>query len=128
VDFTIEFGGFPQDVTIVLAGPSSPLDFVRLARELNADGRSRAGMAILVDISDLDVSELDDDEMVDAIEPIAARDWAQPALAVALLAPTEPVFTTATLWRAHMGGAKSRREVFRSREYALAWLREQRGA
>jgi hypothetical protein len=127
VEFTIEFGGFPQDVTIALAGAPSPPDFTRLVEALGADPRARAGMAMLVDLAALDVSSLTEEEIAQGIQPVAARDWAEPALAVALVAPTDPVFQAATLWRAHLGGARSRREVFRSREDALAWLRGQRG-
>jgi hypothetical protein len=126
VEFTIEFGGFPQDVTIVVSGSALPLDFVHLARALGADPRARAGMAMLVDLSALDASSIDADLMLEGAEPIVARDWAQPPLAVALVAPSDPLFEAATLWRAHLGGARSRREVFRTREAALAWLEKQR--
>jgi hypothetical protein len=37
-------------------------------------------------------------------------------------------FADAMELRAHLGGARSRRDVFASREDALAWLEEQRGS
>ena len=79
---------------------------------------------MLVDLSALDVSSFTGDEMLVALQPVAAHDWLRPALAVALLAPSDAAFEAATRWRAHLGGSRSRRAVFRSREDALTWLSE----
>ena len=125
MEYAFEFGGGdPQDLTVTLAGCASAGGMRALVRDLMSDARFRAGMAILVDLSALDTAGLTPDEMQAMADAVSGRDWEFPAKAVALVAPSRRGFDAATLYRAHVGGSKSGREVFRSREEALAWLRD----
>lgn len=127
VEFSISSGQVPVDVEITCSGRPTPGDFQRLMEALEDNPRARTGAAMLVDVSELDVSSFADSEvMVASTAPVSVRDWMQPALAVALVAPSEAVFEAATRWRAHLGGRRSRRAVFRAREAAVEWLRQQR--
>ena len=80
-------------------------------------------MTMLVDLSELDTSGLASEEVQGVADAVAGRDWDTPARAIAIVAPGRS-FDHAKLYRAHVGGSKSGREVFRSREDTLAWLRE----
>jgi hypothetical protein len=63
VEFEIEFveGDSPADIEIALSGAPSPSSFVKLNEHLVGDARFRAGMKILADLSELDVSDLPPD-------------------------------------------------------------------
>src|SRR3954453_3268265 len=127
MQFTFTFGGGdPQDLTIVLSGRADPAGLHRLNDALGSDPRFRAGLAILVDVSALDVSGLDSTALAVATEPVVERDWFARPLAVAIVAPDENTFARAAEYRAYVGGSRSKRRVFSSEEEAHAWLREQR--
>jgi hypothetical protein len=83
-------------------------------------------MAVLVDVSALDTSQLSDDELQALSAPMIERDFEYPPLAIAIVAANESTFATAIHHRAYLGGSKSRRDVFASREDALLWLESQR--
>jgi hypothetical protein len=125
MEYSFEFGGDgPQDLTIALAGVASPEDLRELVRDLTSDVRFRAGLALLVDLSAFDSSAVTPEELRGIADAVAGRDWESPARAIAIVAPQDRTFEDAMLYRAHVGGSKSGREVFRSHEDALAWLRE----
>jgi hypothetical protein len=124
--FSFTFGGEPQDLTITLTGRADTRSFKRLNDELTGDPRFRAGLAILVDTSELDVSGLTPDAIEVITEPVVERDWSALPLAAAIVAPTEATSATAALYRAFLGGSRSRRRIFASHAEAKAWLREQR--
>lgn len=123
--FTLSFGGDPQDLTITLTGHADRVGLHRLNAELSADPRYQPGLAVLVDASDLDTSHLTDEALADAAGLIVERDWQTEPLAIAILAPNAETFATAARYRAHLGGSRSRRQVFSNEPDALAWLREQ---
>jgi hypothetical protein len=50
-----------------------------------------------------------------------------PPAAIASIAPDDNGRRILMSYRAHLGGSKSKREVFGNREEALAWLTELRG-
>ncbi|HEY2543767.1 MAG TPA: hypothetical protein VGH92_12040 [Gaiellaceae bacterium] len=127
MQFSFEFGGEPQDLLITLSGSATPQDLRRMNADLISDPRYRTGLAILVDLSQLDASGFDDDGFRFATEPIAERDWEHPPLAIAILAPDQETFDAARLYAAYLGGSASGRAVFRTRVDAIAWLRDQRG-
>ncbi len=128
MDFTIEFGGDPQDVTITLSGVASPEGFLRFNEARLSDQRFREGLLILLDASALDTSQVTESMFQAAVEPMIERERLYPPLGLAILAPDEQTFRDAILTRAHLGGSSSRRGVFGSREAALTWLGEQRAA
>jgi hypothetical protein len=128
MDFSFEFGGDPQDVTVTLWGDASAHGLRRMNEELLADGRYVPGLAILVDLTGLDTGRMDDEGLRTATVAIAERDWHTPPLAIALVAPDERTFADARRYSAYLGGSASGRAIFSTREDAIAWLRERRAA
>ncbi len=127
MEFSIDFGGDgPQDVTVTFVGVATPAGFVRYNAAQSAEPRSFAGMLVLVDVSALDTSQLTDDELQALSAPMIEREFEYPPLAVAIVAANESTFAAAIHHRAHLGGSKSRRDVFASREAALVWLEARR--
>ena len=126
MNYSLEFGGDPQDLTMRLSGALDPLSIRAFVVDLMAHPDYRPGMRIMVDLSDLDTSSITEEEYERVSDVISDRDHRFPAKAIAIVAPTERAFDDATRHRAYVGGSKSGREVFRSREEAAAWLAQQR--
>jgi hypothetical protein len=59
---------------------------------------------------------------------MSLRDWNYPPGAVAIIAPDDQTFGAVQEYRAHLGGAKSNRQLFRNRADAVTWLEEQTAA
>ncbi len=125
MEFTIAFGGAPQDVTIILSGVATAEGFRRFNEARLSDERFRTGLLILLDASSLDTSQMSEAMLQTAIEPMIERERQYPPLALAIVAPNARTFKDAILTRAHLGGSRSRREVFASLEEAVAWLKQQ---
>ena len=125
MEFTIEFGGGPQDVTVTTFGIADLDGSRRLYAALASDPRYRAGMLILVDHSALEMSRLTDLDLERIAAAITESDWNLPPRAVAIVAPSVEPHLRAREAVAHLGGSRSNRRVFTSRDEALAWLGEQ---
>ena len=128
MSFELAFGGDPQDLTITLSGRADPAGVRRLDAALRADPRFKPGLAILVDLTELDTSGLTQESLPGLTELVLQRDWITQPLGVAIVAPDPATFETAPLYRAHLGGTRARRRVFADATAAAAWLREQRDA
>jgi hypothetical protein len=126
VNYSLEFGGDPQDLTMTLSGALDPPSIRAFVQALVAHPDYREGMLILADISGLNTSSISEEEYESVSDAIAGRDHRYPAKAIAIVAPTGRTFDDAMRHRAYVGGSKSGREVFRSREDATAWLASQR--
>jgi hypothetical protein len=127
VEYSIEFGGDPQDVTITMSGCADIDGFRRVTAALVADPRFGAGLTILVDHSALDLTPLSNGDVPKATDALLERDWNFPPKAVAIVAPPTPhALEFAERGVAHMSVLQRPRRVFRSRDEALTWLREQR--
>lgn len=126
VDFTIEFGGGPQDVTVTASGMADVAGFLRVNDKLKSDLRFRSDLAILYDFTELDMSRLSEGATEQVAGPITARDWDTPPGPVALIVSSPEARDWVRLAIAHLGGTKSGRRVFTSHEDALVWLGEQR--
>jgi hypothetical protein len=128
VEFEISFSdaGGQADVEIGVVGVPTAAEFAKLNEQLIGDPRFRAGLKMLVDCSALDTSPLSPEDVQRLTEPMVMRDWHYPPLAVALVAPDDRTFEVARAYRAHLGGSRSNRQVFRNRAEAEAWLAEQR--
>ena len=129
MEFSIDFGGDPQDVTVTLSGIGDVREVARCNDALMSDSRFRPGLAILVDCTDLE-TPLPFDDQEQALEmmagTVAARDWVYPPRAIAFVVAGHETEEALTAWRAHQGGSQSRRRVFHSREDALEWLAAER--
>ncbi len=99
--------------------------FRLLSEQVMSDPRFRAGLRILVDCSALNTAGLSNEEVQGFGEHFALRDWNYPPGAVAIIAPDDQTFSAVQAFRAHLGGSKSNRQLFRSRAEAVAWLEAQ---
>jgi hypothetical protein len=128
VEFEIVFSnaGGAADVEIAVQGVPTAAEFAKVNEQLLGDPRFRAGLKMLVDCSGLDTSPLTPENVQQLTEPMVMRDWHYPPLAVALVAPDDGTYDAARAYRAHLGGSRSNRQVFRSRAEAEAWLAEQK--
>jgi hypothetical protein len=124
--YSLEFGGDPEDLAITLTGTVDPPGIRAFVEDLVSRPEYRAGMLILVDISDLDTSSISVEEYESVSDVIAGRDHRFPAKATAIVAPGNRTYDDAVQHRAYVGGSKSGREVFQSRADATAWLAQQR--
>jgi hypothetical protein len=124
VEFVIEFGGSPQDLTITASGIADVTGYLRMYSALTADPRFRPGFKILVEQPDLDMTQCSDADVEQIAASLAARDWNYPPRAVAVVVSATSV-EGARLGTLHLGGTKSGRRLFESRDEALAWLAEQ---
>ncbi|MDX6472521.1 MAG: hypothetical protein QOK22_1337 [Gaiellaceae bacterium] len=126
VEFEIDFpADGPADLVMQIAGVPTAAAFDELNTRLVSDPRFRAGLTILVDVEWLDSADLTDEEVEVLSAPIAVRDWDYLPKAVAIVAPDERTYATMRKYRAHLGGSKSNRQVFTTRQEALAWLEQQ---
>lgn len=126
MNYTLDFGGDPEDLAITLRGAIDPPGIRAFVEDLVSRPEYRAGMLILVDISDLDTSSISPEEYESVSDVIAGRDHRFPAKATAIVAPGGRTYDDAVQHRAYVGGSKSGREVFHSRADAAAWLAQQR--
>ena len=58
MDYAFEFGGFPQDVTITASGYARVSHFRELFKALCDQPSFEAGMRVLLDLCDVDMSEV----------------------------------------------------------------------
>ncbi|HEY2072350.1 MAG TPA: STAS/SEC14 domain-containing protein [Gaiellaceae bacterium] len=126
MNYSLEFGGDPEDLAMTLTGTLDARGVRALNADLLAHPEYRAEMLILVDLSGLDTSTISMEEYESVSDLISARDHQFPAKAIAIVAPAAGTFDVATRHRAYVGGSKSGREIFQSRDDATAWLAEQR--
>jgi hypothetical protein len=127
VEFEVEFrdGDRPADIEETLSGVPTEDGFRRLNERVTSDPRFRAGLTILVDCSALNTTGLSSQELQGLSEQMLVRDWKYRPGAVAIIAPDEETFNKVVAFRAHLGGSRSNRQLFRNRADAVAWLGEQ---
>ena len=126
VEYTIEFGGDHHDVTITQRGAADLRSLRQFNDELTKHPRYRGGLLILFENSCLDLSELSEAELEQTAIDVIERDWEASPRAVAIIASDPQTRAREREIVAHLGGSRSRRRIFTSREAAVAWLREQR--
>jgi hypothetical protein len=122
VEYRIEFsdGGH---VTIETSGRADLATFIRYHIELVEDARFRPGMAILVDLSELDTRQLSgEDVRAVANDAVSRGDRIGPA-AIAVVGSETATFGLARMWQAFIEGAPFRSKVFHTRDEATDWLR-----
>lgn len=111
---------------MTLSGALDASEIRGFVEELVSRSEYRAGLLILADLSGLNTSGISVEEYESVSDVIAGRDDRFPAKAIAIVAPDSRTFDDAMQHRAYVGGSKSGREVFRSREDAIAWLAQMR--
>jgi hypothetical protein len=126
MNYSLDFGGSPQDLTMTLAGAVDAPSIRTFIEEMMAHPEYRAGMRILVDLSELDTSTITQEQYEGLGDAISGRDHRFPSKAIAIVAPGGRTYDDAVRHRAYVGGSKSGREVFHSRADATAWLAQQR--
>lgn len=126
MEFAIDFGGDPQDVTITTSGKASLDGFKRMSETLASDPRFRAGLAILMDHCALSRDGMSEDDRRKAAEHIMDRDWTFPPKAIAIVVPDRHAFDLAELALTYLSVLETRRRIFLSHDEALGWLREQK--
>jgi hypothetical protein len=126
-EFHFPTGG-PADLEMSISGIPTLAGLELLNEQLVADPRFRAGLRILVEAAGIDARGISVNEVQVLSEPMVMRDWQYAPAAVAIVAPDEETSRALTLYRAHVGGSKSNRHVFASRQEAIAWLDKQESA
>lgn len=126
MEFKVEFrdGDGPSDIEETLSGVPTEDGFRLLNERVVSDPRFRAGLTILVDCSALNTTGLSSEDLQRFSQHMVMRDWDYPPGAVAFIAPEE-MFKKMQEFRAHLGGSSSKRQLFRDRADAVAWLEEQ---
>jgi hypothetical protein len=125
MDYTIEFGGTPQDVTVATSGTATVDGIKGYLEDLVSDPRYRPGMVILMDHTRLDVSSLTANDMraIASFAVYLGNRLGNPL--IAHVSPTPSAFGVTRMTRTYAEEAASRSRVFYTRDAALAWLEEE---
>src|SRR6266481_1191815 len=95
MNYALDFGGDPQDLTMTLAGELDVPGLQAFIQDLIVHADYREGLLILVDISELDTSSFSEEEYESVSDAIAGRDFRYPAKAIAIVAPDAGAFDLA---------------------------------
>lgn len=128
VEYSIRFGGVPQDVTITTSGLADADGLIGFVRDLVANPRFRPGMLILVDHMAIDASKLtgaDVRAQADVVVSLAER---LGPTTVAIVVPTPLTFGYARMYEHHASETQLDTRVFYSRRDALEWLESKRAS
>ena len=125
MEYTIEFSEGPPDLTITLRGVADPDTVARCNQEFASDTRFRSGLLMLVDMSEFQSQPMTEDEAETTVKRIQERDWDHPAAAIAFVVADEQAAHEFVQWRARLGGSRSHRRAFTSRDDAVSWLATQ---
>jgi hypothetical protein len=123
MDYMIEFGGDPQDVTVTTSGQADLAAFEAMNEELMSDARFRPGMKILVDHSDLDVSALAKSEIQGIARSVSQAGDALGDASIAIVAPQTATFGVARQSASLANVPGLQVGIFGVRANALEWLR-----
>jgi hypothetical protein len=121
LEYTIEFGGDPERVTITTSGRADRETIDRFMEEVAADPRFRPGMPVLGDHRALDVTSLSSDD-VKALGASASKLAEDVTASVfAVVVPDALAFGLTRMAEAHIN-PQLRIGIFYSLDEALAWL------
>jgi hypothetical protein len=125
MEYRFEFGGSPQDVTVIASGVASVSAFSRLYENLCDQSRFEPGMLILLDMSEVDMSAIPLSEAPEIGRGLAEFQDRCEGCAMAVVC-RDPL-TTALTRASDIGGAADWIDVWVacSREEASAWLESQ---
>ena len=129
MEYTIEFGGTPQDVTITATGLADAKGLVGLVRDLVSSAPFRPGMLILEDYLAIDASKVTSSDLhAQADTVIQFSDQIGPSKA-AIIVPSPVTFGYARMWQAYVDDRTAMESrVFYSRADGLEWLESKRVA
>jgi hypothetical protein len=122
VEYTIEFGGEPQDVTIRTSGRADAAGLIGFVRDLVADRRYQPGMTILVDHRALDASTLTAADVRALADAVLQLDDRIGASKVAIVVPNPLTYGFARMYELQAEAAQVRSRVFYGLDDALTWL------
>jgi hypothetical protein len=128
VDYSIEFGGPPQDVTITTFGLADADGLIGFVRDLVANPRFQPGMFILVDHMSIDASKLTGADVRAQAGVVVALAERLGSSKVAIVVPTPLTFGYARMYEHHAAETQLDSRVFYSRRDALAWLESERSS
>ena len=127
MEYTIEFGGTPQDVTITTTGVADAKGLVGLVRDLVASPDFRPGMLILENCLELDVSRLRSSELREQADAVVGLDDRIGASKCAIVVPGPATFGLARMWQAYVDSrAAIESQVFYSLAEGREWLESKR--
>jgi hypothetical protein len=118
----IAFGGSPQDVAVTVSGTASRTEFRLLYEDIAGDPRFRPGLRILLDFTELDVTDLAGREADEIGRHLAGLEDSYGAALLAVVVPDALTFDLART--AELSGGFERMKVLLSydRDEALRWL------
>jgi hypothetical protein len=127
VEYTITFGGDPEDVQVTLSGPVTLEAIAAYLADLVHDPRWRPGMQALVDVSALDppgLSAIEIERLADLHATLKAE--LGPGRRALVTGDSRIMFGLARKWQAHADtrAVAFPAAVFRTREEATLWLRD----
>jgi hypothetical protein len=122
MEYTIEFGGTPQDVTITTSGSASVEGMIGYVTDLVASPRYRPGMTILVDHRLLDARSLTAADIKAFAIAVVKRDEQIGPSRFAIVVSNPLMFGFARMYELHADGSQLRSKVFYSDGDALRWL------
>ncbi|MGH3071818.1 MAG: hypothetical protein ACRDNB_06055 [Gaiellaceae bacterium] len=122
MEYTIEFGGAPQDVTITTSGSATAEGLIGFVTQLVASPSYRPGMLILVDHARLDARTLKAGDIRAMAETVVQLDARIGPARVAIVVPNSLTFGYARMYELYADDAQVRSQVFYSRDEALGWL------
>ena len=126
MEYRIEFGGTPQDVTITTSGPADGRGLLDFVRNLVDDPRFERGMYILVDHLALDPTPLTGQDVRAQALLVSDLDDRLGPCHVAIVVPTPLAFGYARMYELHAAETQIHSHVFYARDEGLAWLDSER--
>jgi hypothetical protein len=128
VQYTIDFSGSPQDVTITTFGHASRDGLVGFVQDLVDDARYRPGMFILVDHLALDATTITGDDVRAQAERVIRLEERLGPCKLAIVVPTALAFGYARMYELHAAETQVHSRVVYTRDEGLAWLDAKRQA
>ena len=127
VEYTIEFGGDPQDVTITTTGLADAEGLVALVRDLVDSPEFRPGMLILEDCLGIDVSQVKPSDFRQQADAVIKRDERIGPSKAAIIVPSPVTYGYARMWQSYVDSqAEIESKIFYTRAEGLEWLKSHR--
>ncbi len=128
MEYSIQFGGMPEDVTITTSGLADADGLIGFVRDLVANPRFRPGMLILVDHMAIDASRLTGADVQAQARVVVELAGRLGRSKVAIVVPTPLTFGYARMYEHYAAETELESRVFYSRRDAVAWLDSHRSS